>query len=89
MIPKSFRLLKSFTNSSFNRKKKSGTDNSHNGVVSPSVNNYEGLYGFYKGKGTEIVQSVIAAAVLFMVKEELVNGARWLLLKDAANVVKS
>ncbi|KAF5818664.1 putative mitochondrial carrier domain protein [Helianthus annuus] len=69
--------------------KKFVTNNSHNGVVSPSVNNYDGLHGFYKGISTKIVQSVIAAAVLFMVKEELVNGARWLLLKDAANVVKS
>ncbi|KAD5962087.1 hypothetical protein E3N88_13560 [Mikania micrantha] len=50
---------------------------------------YKGLHGFYKGMSTKIVQSVLAAAVLFMVKEELVNGARWLLLKDAANVVKS
>ncbi|TQD84666.1 hypothetical protein C1H46_029754 [Malus baccata] len=40
---------------------------------------YEGLYGFYKGMGTKIVQSVLAAAVLFMIKEELVNGARFLL----------
>ncbi|KAL4576172.1 hypothetical protein LXL04_012261 [Taraxacum kok-saghyz] len=44
---------------------------------------YEGMHGFYKGMSTKIVQSVLAAAVLFMVKEELVNGARWLLLKDA------
>lgn len=43
---------------------------------------YEGFYGFYKGMGTKIVQSVLAAAVLFMVKEELVRGARWLLTKD-------
>ncbi|KVI09908.1 Mitochondrial carrier domain-containing protein [Cynara cardunculus var. scolymus] len=50
---------------------------------------YEGLHGFYKGMNTKIVQSVLAAAVLFMVKEELVNGARWLLLKDAANAVQS
>ncbi|KAM3017541.1 hypothetical protein FF2_001423 [Malus domestica] len=40
---------------------------------------YEGLYGFYKGMGTKIVQSVLAAAVLFMIKEELVNAARFLL----------
>lgn len=40
---------------------------------------YEGVYGFYKGMGTKIVQSVLAAAVLFMVKEELVRGTRWLL----------
>ncbi|GKA48176.1 peroxisomal nicotinamide adenine dinucleotide carrier [Tanacetum coccineum] len=49
---------------------------------------YEGLHGFYKGMSTKIVQSVLAAAVLFMVKEELVNGVRWMLLKDAAKVVK-
>ncbi|TQD69007.1 hypothetical protein C1H46_045460 [Malus baccata] len=46
---------------------------------------YEGLYGFYKGMGTKIVQSVLAAAVLFMIKEELVKGARFLL----ASKVKS
>uniref|UniRef100_A0A0E0CI71 Peroxisomal nicotinamide adenine dinucleotide carrier n=1 Tax=Oryza meridionalis TaxID=40149 RepID=A0A0E0CI71_9ORYZ len=32
---------------------------------------YEGLHGFYKGMGTKIVQSVFAASVLFMIKEEL------------------
>uniref|UniRef100_A0A1D1XS34 Mitochondrial substrate carrier family protein Q n=1 Tax=Anthurium amnicola TaxID=1678845 RepID=A0A1D1XS34_9ARAE len=37
---------------------------------------YEGLSGFYNGMSTKIVQSVLAAAVLFMVKEELVKGAR-------------
>lgn len=37
---------------------------------------YEGLSGFYKGMSTKIVQSVFAAAVLFMVKEELVKVAR-------------
>lgn len=35
------------------------------------------------------MQSVLAAAVLFMIKEELVKGARLLLTKDAANSVKS
>lgn len=40
---------------------------------------YEGLYGFYKGMSTKIVQSVLAAAVLFMIKEELVKGAKLLL----------
>ncbi|XP_075672198.1 peroxisomal nicotinamide adenine dinucleotide carrier isoform X1 [Castanea sativa] len=47
---------------------------------------YEGFYGFYKGMSTKIVQSVLAAAVLFMVKEELVKGARFLLTKDASAV---
>ncbi|XP_061356713.1 peroxisomal nicotinamide adenine dinucleotide carrier-like [Gastrolobium bilobum] len=46
---------------------------------------YEGFYGFYKGMGTKIVQSVLAAAVLFMMKEELVKGIHFLLAKDAAN----
>ncbi len=36
---------------------------------------YEGLAGFYKGMSTKIVQSVMAAAVLFMIKEELVKSA--------------
>ncbi|KAF8396896.1 hypothetical protein HHK36_018531 [Tetracentron sinense] len=44
---------------------------------------HEGLYGFYKGMSTKIFQSVLAAAVLFMIKEELVKGARSLLTKDA------
>ena len=35
---------------------------------------YEGLTGFYKGMGTKIVQSVFAASVLFMIKEELVKA---------------
>lgn len=50
---------------------------------------YEGLYGFYKGMSTKIVQSVLAAAVLLMVKEELVGGARFLLTTDAINRIKS
>ncbi|KAL6531043.1 hypothetical protein OROHE_014112 [Orobanche hederae] len=48
----------------------------------------EGFYGFYQGMGTKIVQSVLAAAVLFMVKEELVRGSRWLLTKGAVDSVK-
>ncbi|PUZ42102.1 hypothetical protein GQ55_9G557700 [Panicum hallii var. hallii] len=36
---------------------------------------YEGFHGFYKGMGTKVVQSVFAASVLFMVKEELVKLA--------------
>lgn len=50
---------------------------------------YEGFYGFYKGMSTKIAQSVLAAAVLFMVKEELVKGARILLTKDGIDTVKS
>ncbi|KAG6648164.1 hypothetical protein I3843_07G126400 [Carya illinoinensis] len=34
---------------------------------------YEGLPAFYKGMSTKIVQSVFAASVLFMIKEELVK----------------
>lgn len=41
---------------------------------------YEGLPGFYKGMSTKIVQSVFAASVLFMVKEELVKA--YLVLVD-------
>jgi adenine nucleotide transporter 17 len=50
---------------------------------------YEGFYGFYKGMSTKIVQSVLSAAVLFMIKEELVKGARFLLTKNAITAVKS
>ncbi|KAL2487717.1 Peroxisomal nicotinamide adenine dinucleotide carrier [Forsythia ovata] len=35
---------------------------------------YEGLSCFYKGMSTKIVQSVFAASVLFMIKEELVKA---------------
>lgn len=38
----------------------------------------EGLRGLYKGMGTKIVQSVFAASVLFLTKEELVKFARFL-----------
>ncbi|KAJ9535533.1 hypothetical protein OSB04_un001335 [Centaurea solstitialis] len=41
---------------------------------------YEGLSSFYKGMSTKIVQSVFAASVLFMIKEELVNLFSLLLL---------
>ncbi|XP_020252398.1 peroxisomal nicotinamide adenine dinucleotide carrier [Asparagus officinalis] len=43
---------------------------------------YEGFPGFYKGMGTKIVQSVFAAAVLFMIKEELVKATRLLVTGD-------
>ncbi|CAA6655110.1 unnamed protein product [Spirodela intermedia] len=43
---------------------------------------HEGLSVFYKGMSTKIMQSVLAAAVLFMVKEELVKGARLLVTGD-------
>ncbi|GMH19082.1 hypothetical protein Nepgr_020923 [Nepenthes gracilis] len=49
---------------------------------------YEGLSGFYKGMSTKIVQSVLAAAILFMVKEELVKGVRLLITKDAKNTLR-
>ncbi|KAK6228816.1 Mitochondrial substrate/solute carrier - like 10 [Theobroma cacao] len=42
---------------------------------------YEGLRGFYKGMSTKIVQSVFAASVLFMVKEELVKAYMFLIHK--------
>ncbi|PON73273.1 Mitochondrial substrate/solute carrier [Trema orientale] len=35
---------------------------------------YEGLASFYKGMSTKIVQSVFAASLLFMIKEELVKA---------------
>lgn len=49
---------------------------------------YEGFAGFYKGMSTKIVQSVLGAAVLFMIKEELVKGVRSLLINDG-NTMKS
>ncbi|XP_078427413.1 mitochondrial substrate carrier family protein [Wolffia australiana] len=39
---------------------------------------HEGLSGFYKGMSTKIMQSVLTAAVLFMIKEEIVKGVRLL-----------
>lgn len=46
---------------------------------------YEGVLGFYKGMGTKIVQSVFAASVLFMVKEELVKA--YMVLADKSKKV--
>ena len=43
---------------------------------------YEGFPGFYKGMSTKIVQSVFAASVLFMVKEELVKAYTKLAVKS-------
>lgn len=50
---------------------------------------YEGFSRFYKGMSTKIVQSVLAAAILFMVKEELVKAARLLLTKDSGLLDKA
>ncbi|CAN6289940.1 unnamed protein product [Urochloa humidicola] len=49
---------------------------------------YEGLTGMYKGMGTKIVQSVFASALLFMIKEELVKGARLLVTGNTSLVKK-
>lgn len=49
---------------------------------------YEGLTGMYKGMGTKIVQSVFASAMLFMIKEELVKGARLLVTGNTSLVKK-
>jgi len=49
---------------------------------------YEGLKGMYKGMGTKIVQSVFASALLFMIKEELVKGARLLVTGNTSLVKK-
>lgn len=46
---------------------------------------YEGVQGFYKGMSTKIVQSVFAASVLFMIKEELVKA--YMLLADKGQKV--
>ncbi|KAK8949886.1 Peroxisomal nicotinamide adenine dinucleotide carrier [Platanthera guangdongensis] len=43
---------------------------------------YEGFGSFYKGMRTKIVQSVLAAAILFMVKEELVKASKLLLTRS-------
>eukprot|EP00850_Spirogloea_muscicola_P016927 SM000141S00871 [mRNA] locus=s141:98186:101185:- [translate_table: standard] len=50
---------------------------------------HEGVLSFYKGMGTKIAQSVFAASVLFMTKEELVKLARALIERrtEAANIV--
>jgi adenine nucleotide transporter 17 len=49
---------------------------------------YEGLSGLYKGMSTKIVQSVFASALLFMIKEELVKGARLLVTGNTSLVKK-
>ncbi|XP_043702685.1 peroxisomal nicotinamide adenine dinucleotide carrier-like [Telopea speciosissima] len=50
---------------------------------------YEGLPSFYKGMSTKIVQSVFAASVLFMIKEELVKAFHILLDKIPKAIPKS
>ncbi|GFP95661.1 peroxisomal nicotinamide adenine dinucleotide carrier [Phtheirospermum japonicum] len=49
---------------------------------------YEGLSSFYKGMSTKIVQSVFAASVLFMVKEELVKTYALLSKKSPKSILK-
>ncbi|KAL1535434.1 peroxisomal nicotinamide adenine dinucleotide carrier-like isoform X3 [Salvia divinorum] len=49
---------------------------------------HEGWYGFYKGLSTKIVQSVLAAALPFMLKEKLVKGADWVVLQAATLFLK-
>ncbi|XP_057981714.1 peroxisomal nicotinamide adenine dinucleotide carrier [Malania oleifera] len=70
-----------------------GGDKRHyyKGTVDAAVKmvRYEGFSGFYKGMSTKIVQSVLAAAVLFMVKEELVQGAQLLFTKNAINKARA
>lgn len=41
-----------------------------------------GLLGYYKGIKTKIVQSVLAAALLFMCKEKITDATRELLAGD-------
>ncbi|KAL9665509.1 hypothetical protein QQ045_020929 [Rhodiola kirilowii] len=43
---------------------------------------FEGLLGFYKGMSTKIVQSVFAASLLFMMKEELIKAYIFLVNKS-------
>uniref|UniRef100_A0A0D6R711 Peroxisomal nicotinamide adenine dinucleotide carrier n=1 Tax=Araucaria cunninghamii TaxID=56994 RepID=A0A0D6R711_ARACU len=43
---------------------------------------HEGLSGLYKGMSTKIVQSVLAAAIIFMIKEELVEATRAVVSKN-------
>ncbi|CAK7345930.1 unnamed protein product [Dovyalis caffra] len=49
---------------------------------------YEGLTGFYKGMSTKIVQSVFAASVLFMIKEELIKAYMVLADKSKKLLIK-
>ncbi|KAK9700061.1 hypothetical protein RND81_08G214700 [Saponaria officinalis] len=69
--------------------KQGGTDKRHHykGTLDAVMKmiRHEGLTGFYKGMRTKIVQSVFAAAILFMIKEELVKGTRALLGKNTLN----
>ncbi|XP_011040997.1 PREDICTED: peroxisomal nicotinamide adenine dinucleotide carrier-like isoform X2 [Populus euphratica] len=50
---------------------------------------YEGFHGFYKGMSMKIVQSVLAAAVLFMIKERTCQDARFLLTKGGISTSKT
>ncbi|XP_057824887.2 peroxisomal nicotinamide adenine dinucleotide carrier isoform X2 [Cryptomeria japonica] len=61
-------------------KQQTGSDNAHQytGTLDAiaKVIHHEGLSVLYKGMSTKIVQSVLAAAILFMIKEELVEAIR-------------
>jgi adenine nucleotide transporter 17 len=43
------------------------------------ISRREGVGGYYKGMRTKIVQSVLAAALLFMCKEKITDATRELL----------
>jgi hypothetical protein len=45
----------------------------------------EGILGYFQGIRTKIVQSVLAAAILFMCKEKITEATRDLLLATRTN----
>lgn len=67
-------------------KQQTGSDNVHQytGTLDAiaKVIQHEGLSGLYKGMSTKIVQSVLAAAILFMIKEEIVEAIRKLVSRN-------
>lgn len=57
-------------------RKGSGTESQYASTLDAvsHVYNTEGLLGFYKGMHTKMVQSVVAAALLFLIKEEVTEA---------------
>jgi len=63
-----------------------GSNSSKNSIPSTvrTILEREGPLGFYKGIRTKVFQSVFAAALLYMTKEEIKKGARLLVKRSLA-----
>eukprot|EP00803_Ostreobium_quekettii_P008889 evm.model.scf_1961.1 EVM.evm.TU.scf_1961.1 scf_1961:5384-9815(-) len=48
----------------------------------------EGVFGFYRGMGAKMLQSVFSAALMLVIKEQLTEGVRWLLRGESQKLRK-